>query len=267
MVVFFFGVTFLVLAVVAFLRGFVTVFGAGFGGGDSNADAGGPFTVTGGWIVISFFAAGAGSVRVGDHPCQEPRQTYATSGIAAAVAAAGGETVTLDPARCRRVALGGARLKEWEVFPEILEADLVINVPVLKHHGLSRTTACMKNYMGVMEARKTFHQAIPDCLTDLTRFMKPRICILDAVRVLTAHGPKGGNPADVGKAIGETFGTKVLPIEFKEINDLWEKADRQEARKQAQKWMDEAAKVVEPTAVTTEPKCSGPVGDGANRPR
>jgi len=62
----------------------------------------------------------------------------------------------------------------------------------------------------------------------------------------------GGNPGDIGKAIEETFRTKVVPIEFKEINDLWEKADRQQARKQARKWMTEAAKVVEPTAEEIE---------------
>jgi len=151
-----------------------------------------------GMLVRLSLEAGAKSVRVGDHPCQEPRQTYATSGIAAAVAAAGGEMVTLDPARCRRVALGGARLKEWEVFPEILEADLVINVPVLKHHGLSRTTACMKNYMGVVGGnRSAWHQELAACLVDITAFMKPRLCVMDATRVLLRHGPQGGSLEDV----------------------------------------------------------------------
>ena len=51
----------------------------------------------------------------------------------------------------------------------------------------------MKNYMGVVEKRDTLHQDIDTCLADLTRFMKPRICVLDAMRVLTAHGPVGGN--------------------------------------------------------------------------
>lgn len=151
-----------------------------------------------GALVRLCLEAGAGSVRVGDHPCQEPRQTYATSGIGAAVKAAGGEMVTLDPARCRRVAVGGARLKEWELFPEILEADLVINAPIAKHHGLSRTTACMKNYMGVVGGnRSVWHQDFATCLVDITAFMKPRLCVLDATRVLLHHGPQGGNLEDV----------------------------------------------------------------------
>ena len=55
----------------------------------------------------------------------------------------------------------------------------------------------MKNYMGVIESRRSFHQDIPTCLADITRFMKPRLCMLDAMRILTAHGPEGGNLADV----------------------------------------------------------------------
>lgn len=149
-------------------------------------------------LVRLCLEAGAKSVRVGDHPCQEPRQTYATSGIGPAVKAAGGEMVTLDPARCRRMAIGGARLKEWEVFPEIVEADLVINAPIVKHHGLSRQTACMKNYMGVVGGnRSVWHQDFASCLVDITAFMKPRLCVLDATRLLLHHGPQGGNLEDV----------------------------------------------------------------------
>ena len=167
-----------------------------------------------GTLVRLCLEAGAKSVRVGDHPCQEPRQTYATSGIGAAVAAAGGEMVTLDPSRCRRVALGGARLNEWEVFPEILAADLVINVPVLKHHGLSRTTACMKNYMGVVGGnRSAWHQDLAGCLVDITAFMKPRLCVLDATRILLRHGPQGGKLEDVAVKGLVAAGTDIVGLD------------------------------------------------------
>lgn len=103
----------------------------------------------------------------------------------------------LDRSRVREMKIGGERIKTLPIFPEIIECDLVINIAVAKHHALANATLCMKNFMGVMENRRTFHQAIPVCVADLNRFMKPRIAILDAVRILKAHGPKGGNPADV----------------------------------------------------------------------
>ncbi len=58
----------------------------------------------------------------------------------------------------------------------------------------------------------------------------------------------GGGSGDVGKAIEQNFGTKVVPIAFTEINDLYEKADRAEAKQWADRWIREAAKVVEPSA-------------------
>ena len=74
----------------------------------------------------------------------------------------------------------------------------MINVPILKHHGLTRCSMAMKNYMGVIGGnRSAWHQNMEACLTDITRYMKPRVTVLDAVRVLTDHGPQGGDPDDV----------------------------------------------------------------------
>ena len=143
-------------------------------------------------------AAGAKTVKVGDHPCQPARQAYRNSGISKAVEAAGGKMVYLDEKRFKDMQLGGEFLKEWPVYLEVTDADLVINVPILKHHGLTKVSMAMKNYMGVIGGnRSTWHQNMDACVTDITRFMKPKITVLDAVRVLTAHGPQGGDPNDV----------------------------------------------------------------------
>ena len=36
------------------------------------------------------------------------------------------------------------------MYKDYLEADKVINVPIAKHHSLSRVTLGMKNLMGVL---------------------------------------------------------------------------------------------------------------------
>ena len=56
----------------------------------------------------------------------------------------------------------------------------------------------------------------------------------------------GARAGDVAKAIEEVFGTKVIPIDFPEINAAYKEADRAKAREIAQKWIGEARKVVEP---------------------
>jgi len=142
--------------------------------------------------------AGAKTVKVGDHPCHPARQAYRNSGIAAAAEAAGGKMVYLDQKRFKDMPLAGEFLDEWPVYLEVAEADLVINVPILKHHGLTRCSVAMKNYMGVIGGnRSAWHQNMEACLVDITQFMKPKLTVLDAVRVLTDHGPQGGNPEDV----------------------------------------------------------------------
>ncbi len=36
------------------------------------------------------------------------------------------------------------------LLAELIDADKVINVPVLKHHGLAKITMSIKNWMGIM---------------------------------------------------------------------------------------------------------------------
>ncbi len=163
-------------------------------------------------IVQMCLDAGAKVVKVGDNPCNPAEKTYVSSGIPEAAKAVGAQIVMLDRRRVRQMNIGGERVKSIPMFPEILDADVVINVPIAKHHRSAGLTLCMKNYMGVIEERRTFHQAIPECLTDLTRFMKPRTAlhVLDCVRVLDANGPMGGDPADV--RVKTTVAAGVDPV-------------------------------------------------------
>lgn len=141
--------------------------------------------------------AGAKKVKVGDNPCNDARETYANSGIAPAALEAGAEIVYLDERRFRDMTINGNRLKEHPVYPDIVECDLVINVPVVKHHGATKVTLCMKNYMGVVDKRRVFHQDLTTTISDISQFMKPRLCVLDATRMLTANGPTSARIEDV----------------------------------------------------------------------
>lgn len=164
-------------------------------------------------LIRLCFDAGAKTVRVGDFTCNEASKTYPRSGIEAAAKAAGAEVVYLDPSRFREYTIGGARLDKWQVCPEIVESDLVINVPIAKHHSISTVTLGMKNYMGIVDKRNVFHQDIPTCLCDITRFMSPKITVLDAVRILTAHGPTGGDLADVQRKDTVVASTDIVALD------------------------------------------------------
>ena len=158
--------------------------------------------------------AGAKHVKVGDHAAYGAQVTYPVSGIEAAVKAVDGEMVYLDPDRFVDVELEGERLTTWPIHRDIIESDLVINVPVLKQHALTRVSVCMKNYMGVAgNPRYLWHTDLPRCLTDVAAYMKPRLSVVDAVRMLKNGGPSGGDLADVVPMGTVAAGTDVVALE------------------------------------------------------
>jgi uncharacterized protein (DUF362 family) len=165
-------------------------------------------------LVRLCLEAGAKKVKVGDNTCNENRLTYVNSGIEAAAKAAGAEVFYLEKERYKEVALKGNYLKSWPLYPDIIETDLVINVPIAKHHVLSTATLCMKNYMGVIGGeRGKWHQDVASCLCDVTAYMKPRLCVLDAVRILTHHGPQGGDLADVKRIDSIAAGVDIVALD------------------------------------------------------
>ncbi len=146
--------------------------------------------------------AGARSVRVFDRACNDPRRTYERSGIRAAVDALGDRAVRLEHVResaFQVVEIPGARkLTRWPLYRPALAADVLINCPVVKHHGLTGVTIAMKNLMGVMGGnRGRIHWGIDDNLVDLNLAVRSHLVVVDATRILTRNGPQGGGTEHV----------------------------------------------------------------------
>jgi len=84
------------------------------------------------------------------------------------------------------------------VYREALEVDRIINVPIAKHHSLSRLSLGMKNFYGLMGGRRNqLHQDVHLSIAEMTRFFAPTLTVIDAVRILTSNGPSGGSLSDV----------------------------------------------------------------------
>jgi uncharacterized protein (DUF362 family) len=150
-------------------------------------------------VVEEALKAGASKVKVFDRSCNDERRCYVNSGIAEALKGMKHvELKFIEKERFKKVALKGKVLSEWELYDEALNADVFINVPVAKHHGLTKLTLGLKNVMGVMGGtRGAIHKNIDEALADLNSVLKSHLTVIDATRVLTAHGPQGGNLADV----------------------------------------------------------------------
>ena len=165
-------------------------------------------------LVKLCYNAGAKKVKVFDNPCVDPRRSYKQSGIADAVSAAGAEVSFMDERKFKDVTIDGRALKKWPLYTDILEADKVINVPIAKVHSLSTLTLGMKNWMGVMGGwRGRIHQDLHQSLVDISQVIKPTLIVLDAVRILTGHGPQGGNLSDVKTLNTVIAGTDQVAVD------------------------------------------------------
>ncbi|MBM4370090.1 MAG: DUF362 domain-containing protein [Deltaproteobacteria bacterium] len=142
--------------------------------------------------------AGASRVVVTDVTCNDARRTFLRSGIREAAEAAGAEVLLARDEDFVEVAIGGELLGVWPVLRHTLYTDRLINMPVVKHHGLSGCTLGMKNHYGVLGGRRgALHQQIDLSIVELARFVRPTLTILDGTRVLLRGGPQGGSLDDV----------------------------------------------------------------------
>ncbi len=166
-----------------------------------------------GRIVEHCLKAGARRVYVFDHTCDEWRACYRTSGIEKAASDAGAQVVPGNSERYfQDISLpDGKRLTAAKEHELLLESDVLINVPVLKHHGGASITVSMKNLMGNVWDRRYYHRNdLHQCIADYTTWRKPDLNIVDAYRVMMRNGPRGGSLEDVVTMEAQIISTDIV---------------------------------------------------------
>ena len=149
-------------------------------------------------VAMQCLEAGARRVIITDVPCNEARFTFARSGIRGVAGEIGADLIMPEQRHFVRADLGGEILGQWPVLRHFLETDKLINMPVVKHHGLSHATIGMKNWYGVLGGpRNRLHQEIDISIADLSGYFRPTLIIVDATRVMVRNGPVGGSLSDV----------------------------------------------------------------------
>lgn len=168
-------------------------------------------------IVKDCLKAGAAEVVVFDHTCDDWKACYKNSGIEDAVKDAGGTIAFAHEEKYyREVKLPGAkRLTSTKVHEAILNADVWINVPVLKNHGGAKMSIAMKNTMGVVWDRRFMHaNDLQQCIADSVLIKKkPTLNIVDAYRIMTQNGPKGRSLSDVQTPKALFMSTDIVAID------------------------------------------------------
>ncbi len=166
-----------------------------------------------GRIVEHCLEAGARRVYVFDHTCDEWRACYTNSGIEKAASDAGAQVVPANSERYYHdISIPeGSRLTEAKEHELILESDVLINVPVLKHHGGASITVAMKNLMGNVWDRRFYHRNdLHQCITDYATYRKPDLNVVDAYRVMMRNGPRGVSVEDVVTMEAQVISTDIV---------------------------------------------------------
>jgi uncharacterized protein (DUF362 family)/NAD-dependent dihydropyrimidine dehydrogenase PreA subunit len=144
-------------------------------------------------------ASGA-RVSFGDSPgFGSPAGALAKAGLTAAAREIGMEQADFNTAV--QVSFNEAMIaKQLVLAKAALETDGIISLAKMKTHGFMRITGAVKNQFGcVPGVRKAeFHLKMPraehfaSMLVDITRFLKPRLYVLDGIMAMEGNGPGSG---------------------------------------------------------------------------
>ena len=170
-------------------------------------------------VVRLCLEAGAGEVLVFDRPCNDPRLCYRRSGIEAAVEGIGDRRARIfipDDRKYVAVRVPGApaATAPFMIYEDAARADVFVNVPIAKDHGLCLLTMGMKNVMGVLGGdRGQMHAGFDEKIVALNRARPSHLVVLDATRILVANGPQGGRPEDVRRPGVVVAGNDVVAVD------------------------------------------------------
>ncbi|HAE23169.1 MAG TPA: tat (twin-arginine translocation) pathway signal sequence [Spirochaetaceae bacterium] len=164
-------------------------------------------------IVEHCYNAGARKVYVFDNSCDSWSLSYKSSMIERYAREAG---ATVVPANAQgyfqeQSFPGAVAVKKARVHELIVESDVFINVPVLKHHSGAGMTAAMKNLMGIVWDRQFFHRNdLDQCIADACLYRKPDLNVVDAYKVMKTGGPRGYASSQYELAKFQILGSDIV---------------------------------------------------------
>jgi uncharacterized protein (DUF362 family) len=113
------------------------------------------------------------------------------------------------------VAIENARVfKNTKVAKSVLQADKIIDVPVMKTHDQTQITLGIKNLKGVIplsEKMRSHGLGVEQAIVDLAGFIKPALTVIDATTAAEGMGPMGGDPFRMNLVIA---GENILAVDM-----------------------------------------------------
>ncbi len=133
-----------------------------------------------------------------NYPCWT---AFDKTGAEAAVKTAGGSVINLSEDKVVEVKFqGSSPLKRLFLPKTILEADAVVDLPLMKTHEFMAYSGAIKNLFGCIPSNKRIylHPYLPEVLYRLYTLFKPQLTVMDARVGIEGNGPTKGKPVKMG---------------------------------------------------------------------
>jgi uncharacterized protein (DUF362 family)/NAD-dependent dihydropyrimidine dehydrogenase PreA subunit len=156
--------------------------------------------------VVRIIQAAGGLVSVGDSPgLGKPEAVARKCGLADVIEETGARFAPFDESVPIRLEAG--TFHQLEVARDVLETDVIVNLPKLKTHQMMGYTGAVKNMFGLVVGMRKVRlhlQAGTDkaffalMLLELSERFAPALSIMDAVVGMEGNGPGSGDPVTIG---------------------------------------------------------------------
>ncbi len=149
--------------------------------------------------VVELLRDGNSEVIVGEsngfnYPCWT---AFQKTGVQDAVKAAGGEVINLSEDKVVEVKFQtNTALKRLYLPKTIIDADAVVDLPLMKTHEFMAYSGAIKNLFGCIPSNRRIylHPYLPEVFYRLYTLFKPALTIMDARTGIEGNGPTKGKP-------------------------------------------------------------------------
>lgn len=171
-------------------------------------------------------------IYIGDSPFTDPECSFRSTKIDK-VAEKYGKLVIFEQDKITNIKNNkGKIIKEFKISKTLKDVDLVINVPKLKTHSLTKYTGAIKNLYGVilggikqqLHLKAKGNKRFSKMLVDIYECIQPELTIMDGIIGMEGEGPTSGDIKKVGYLLASKNGvaldivaTKMIGINPKKL--------------------------------------------------
>ena len=151
------------------------------------------------------------------------RVAFQQTGMEAAVNKAGGTIINLSEDKVVEVKFPAkGPLKKLYLPKTALDADAVIDLPLMKTHEFMMYSGAIKNLFGCVPSNRRIylHPYLPEVFFRLFQIFKPQLTIMDARVGIEGNGPTKGVPVKMGLILtsNDALATDIVATKIMKLN-------------------------------------------------